>query len=218
MSGPTRPQDLEIGAIQGRTIFSTPLYLLVLPGMEEANATIAAEVLKRRAASNRPGAWQSSWGFPAAEWEPLRPVATAARLLASRLVNGPNVSAPEPPSWPLSCRATVLAGGQGIEVESTPRAEFAATYLVADGDAGRDPKFGGLLELQDPRGPAPVMYAPDLTFAAPGAETLGVTQTAQLRPGALALYPAWMMHSLSFYSGEAPHISLTLALSLRGEG
>lgn len=217
MSGPTRPQDLEIGAIQGRAIFSTPLYLLVLPGMEEANATIAAEVLKRREASNRPGAWQSSWGFPGAEWEPLHPVATAARLLVSRLVHGPNVSEPEPLAWPLSCRATVLAGGQGIEVESTPRADFAATYLVADGGASRDPKFGGLLELQDPRGPAPVMYAPDLTFAAPGAETLGVTQTAQLRPGALALYPAWMMHSLSFYSGEAPHISLTLALSLRGE-
>jgi len=217
MSGPTRPQDLEVGAIQGRTIFSTPLYLLVLPGMEEANAAIATEVLKRRAASNRPGAWQSSWGFPATEWEPLHPLATAARLLASRLTRGAKASEPEPPSWPLSCRATVLADGQGIEVESIPRADFAATYLVSDGDAGRDPKFGGMVELQDPRGPAPVMYAPDLTFAAPGAETLGVTQTAQLRPSALALYPAWMMHSLSFYSGKAPHISLTLALSLRGE-
>jgi hypothetical protein len=208
---------LEAGAIQGRTIFSTPLYLLVLPAMEEANATIATEVLKRRGASNHPGAWQSSWGFPAAEWEPLRPLADAARVLATRLVQGPNAGEPKALSLRLSCRATVLAGGQGSEVESTPRADFAATYLVSDGDADRDPKLGGLLELQDPRGPAPVMYAPDLTFAAPGAETLGVTQTASLRPGALALYPAWIMHSLSFYSGEAPHISLTLALSLRGE-
>jgi hypothetical protein len=218
MTGPAGTQDLEIGAIQGRTVFSTPLYLLVLPAMEDANAAIAAEVLKHRAASNRAGAWRSPWSFPPIEWEPLSPIADAARLLATRLARGSDAQGPlGAPSWRLSCRATVLAGGQGVEVETTPRADFAATYLVNDGDAGRDPTLGGLLELQDPRGPAPVMYAPDLIFAAPGAETLGVTQTAHLTPGALALYPAWMMHSLSFYSGETPHISLTLALSLRRE-
>ena len=172
MSGLAGSRDLEVGAIQGRTVFSTPLYLLVLPDVEEINAAIAARVLERRATSNRAGAWQSPWGFPDAEWEPLHPLAAAARLLASRLVQGPGTS-----SWRLSCRATVLAGGQGIEVESTPRADFAATYLVDDGDAGRDPKLGGLLELQDPRGPAPVMYAPDLTFAAPE------VQVAVSRPG-----------------------------------
>jgi hypothetical protein len=218
MSGLAGTHDLEVGAIQGRTVFSTPLYLLVLPDMEEVNAAIATKVLERRATSNRAGAWQSPWGFPDAEWEPLRPLAAAARLLADRLLQGPESARAHTSSWRLSCRATVLAGGQGIEVESTPRADFAATYLVDDGDAGRDPKLGGLLELQDPRGPAPVMYAPDLTFAAPGAETLGVTQTAQMKAGALALYPAWMMHSLSFYSGAAPHISLTLALSLSEKG
>lgn len=218
MTDPAPPQDLEIGSIQGRAIFSTPLHLVVLPGMEEINAAIAAEVLKRRAASNRTGAWQSPWDFPPIEWEPLSAVADVARLLATRLVQGSDTHRPKAPSWRLSCRATVLAGGQGVEVETTPRADLAATYLVHGGDTGSDPKLGGLLELQDPRGPAPVMYAPDLTFAAPGAETLGVTQTARLTPGALALYPAWMMHSLSFYSGEAPHISLTLALSLSERG
>jgi hypothetical protein len=202
MSAP-RP---NLGAIEGITLFSTPLCSVNLPDAAAVNAVLTTAILERAGHADAPS-WTSSGGFPDLKAGAGRAVATAARLLASRLSG----SIP-PESWRVNAYAEVLWEGACSSV-SEPRADFAAIYMVSDGDAAKDPDLGGLLELQDPRGPAPVMYAPSMTIAGPGAECLGVTQTVRLQPGLLIVYPAYLMQSLSFYRGKAPHITVRMTIA-----
>jgi hypothetical protein len=198
----------SLGPIEGITLFSTPICSVEIPDAAAVNAALAKAILAQAgdiSAAAVP-AWASPWGFPDLGAGVGLAVARAVRLLASRLVAD---RAPE--SWRLDGYAEVLWEGAGASV-SEPTADFAAIYTVSDGDAGKDPELGGLLEFQDPRGPAPVMYAPALTFAGPGAESLGVTQTVRLQPGLLIVYPAYLMQGLSFYRGRAPHITVRMTI------
>lgn len=201
MSAP-RP---SLGAIEGITLFSTPLCSVNLPDAAAVNEALTATILDR-AGSAEALAWTSTGGFPDLNTGPGLAVATAARLLVSRLSG-----ATTPESWWIDAYTEVLWEGACSSV-SEPKADFAAIYMVSAGDAATDPDLGGLLELQDPRGPAPVMYAPSMTFAGPGAESLGVTQTVRLEPGLLIVYPAYLMQSLSFYRGKAPHITVRMTI------
>jgi len=204
MSAP-RP---SLGPIDGITLFSTPICSVDLPDAAAVNAALAPAILAQAGdAEAAMPSWASPWGVPDLGTGAGLTVAHAARLLASRLAE-----ARAPDSWRLDAYAEVLWQGACASV-SEPKADFAALYTVSDGDAAQDAAAGGLLEFQDPRGPAPVMYAPGLTFTGPGAESLGVTQTVRLRPGLLLVYPAYLMQSLSFYRGTAPHITVRMALA-----
>ena len=63
--------------------------------------------------------------------------------------------------------------GHGNQFHTHPGALWSATYYVDDGGIGADPSLGGEFEIQDPRGVAPVMYAPSLTFPGPDGAALG---------------------------------------------
>ena len=102
--------------------------------------------------------------------------------------------------------------GQGFEVQAIPEALWCACYLI---EAGGPSSSGGALELQDPRGAATVMYAPGLTFAAQGGETLGVSQSIGLKEGALVVFPAWLLQSTSLHQGQDARLSVTLRLQPR---
>ena len=201
MSAP-RP---NLGTIEGITLFSTPLCSVTLPDAAAVNTALATAILERAGSVEALG-WTSPWEFPDLSIGPGLAVGTAARLLASRLSGSTT-----PDSWRVDAYAEVLWEGACASV-SEPKADFAAIYMVSDGDAGKDPDLGGLLEFQNPRGPAPVMYAPSMTFTGPGAESLGVTQTVRMQPGLLIVYPAYLMQSLSFYRGKAPHITVRMTI------
>ncbi len=196
----------SLGAIEGITLFSTPLCSVNLPDAAAVNAALVTTILERSGGAEAP-AWTSTRGFPDLSTGAGQAVATAARLLASRLSGSTT-----PESWRIDAYAEVLWEGACSSV-SEPKADFAAIYMVSDGDAATDPDLGGLLEFQDPRGAAPVMYAPSMTFTGPGAESLGVTQTVRLQPGLLIVYPAYLMQSLSFYRGKAPHITVRMTIT-----
>ncbi len=199
------PPRSSLGTIEGITLFSTPICSVDLPDAATLNEALATAILEGAGGAAVP-AWTSPSGMPDLKAGPGLAVATAARLLASRLSG-----ATPPDAWRVDAYAEVLRESACASV-SEPTADFAAIYMVRDGDTAQDPDVGGLLELQDPRGPAPVMYAPSLTFTGPGAESLGVTQTVRLRPGLLIVYPAYLMQTLSFYRGKAPHITVRLTI------
>ena len=192
-------------------LFATPLAACILPQSDQLKAPLKAAVLAAHRAANAPRGPQDpnneaagqSWQGAFADIDPadkgLAALVEAARTLVEAMSAAPNQT------WGLSWRGEILAPGQGSEVFSLAPAMWCAHYLI---DAGGGD--GGALELQDPRGAAPVMYAPGLTFAAEGAESLGVSQSIGLKEGALAVFPAWMLQSSRLHQGQSERLSITL--------
>ena len=58
------------------------------------------------------------------------------------------------------------------------------------------------------------MYAPHLGFAMPGGLSGGVNEALRPRAGRLVMFPAWLMHQVRPYHGNAERISIAFNLSL----
>jgi len=210
------------GAPRGRPIqakrlslFATPLAVCVLPDSEALKAPLSALLdvqyrgaLEASDAKDRPVArpWQGDFAEAGTAEAELATVIEAAVALTQAMTPGSEGS------WDVAWRGEALQPGEGFEVQALPGALWCAHYLIDAGGGN-----GGALDLQDPRGAAPVMYAPGLTFAAEGAETLGVSQSIGLKEGALAVFPAWMLQSTALHAGDRPRLSLTLRLRPRSE-
>ena len=83
------------------------------------------------------------------------------------------------------------------------------------GGVEEDAAIGGLLEFADPRGIAPVMYAPHLRIAVK--DCLGDGEGQQVTPeaGTMLLFPSWLVHRVTPYRGTRPRISVAFNFSLR---
>ena len=197
-----------------RGLFPTPVAVARLPDAAALNEELARVILEHEASHpgtdhSNLGGWQStwdleSWGGPAAAR-----VLEAARGLATRLT-ADRAGQPVTVDWKLNCWANVNRRGHGNEFHAHPGAFWSGTYYVADGGVGD----GGEFEVQDPRGVAPVMYAPLLTFAGPGGASLGASELITPAAGMMVLFPSWLQHAVRPYKGDAVRISIAFNLSL----
>ncbi len=193
------------------SLFATPLAVSLLPETEDLKPALSALILacyqegvqSEDAKLNTGRAWQGSFSCASNGVPQLVPLSEAAIVLAEAM------QARSGGAWDVSWRAEVLTPGQGFDVQCLRGGLWCASYLVDDGDAVAS---GGELELQDPRGAAPVMYAPGLTFAAQGGETLGISQTVRPKEGALIVFPAWLLQSTALHQGSDARLSLSLLL------
>jgi hypothetical protein len=209
-----RPPDNRQG-VETRSLFATPMAVAVLPGADSLNPVLKGMVLGLESeAKSLEGAWQSAWSVAPAKAAALQTVIEAACDLATGLT-GDRARRRGTAQWRISWRATVLRRGQSLEIHGHPSHLWSATYFVDDGAAATAPGSGGELEFQDPRGVAPVMYAPNLTYAYPDGATLGVSQTLTPRAGALVVYPGWLLHGVAHYRGPGERISISLNLKAR---
>ena len=55
----------------------------------------------------------------------------------------------------------------------------------------------------DPRGPGVAMYAPQLAFDMPGGLSVGANEVVVPKAGRLVMFPAWMLHQVRPYRGNA---------------
>ena len=204
----------DLGPVEGSTIFSTPICSATLPQASRLNEPLTMAIMERAGdeALQSTVCWSSPWNFPSHESGPGRVIALAARRMASKLMETCGQVPIAPDKWRVSCRSEVITGEHGSTPVSEPGAGFTGLYMVAKDKGASSANLGGLLEFQDPRGAAPVMYAPTITFRGPGSESLGVTQTLTMTPGLLIVYPALLMQSFSFYRGTTPHITLRLRI------
>ena len=58
------------------------------------------------------------------------------------------------------------------------------------------------------------MYAPHLAFATPGGLSVGSNETVSPKAGRLVMFPAWLLHQVRPYRGDAERISVALNLSV----
>jgi uncharacterized protein (TIGR02466 family) len=118
--------------------------------------------------------------------------------------------------WRVNSWANVNRQGHGNQFHTHPGAFWSATYYVDDGGIGADPSLGGEFEIQDPRGVAPVMYAPGLTFPGPDGAALGEAQRLTPRAGMFVVFPSWLSHGVRPYRGTRERISIAINFSLGG--
>ena len=217
MAAKTQPAPRSQGVRAKRlSLFATPLAVSLLPETEDLKPALSALILacyQEDAPSEdaQPAtglAWRGSFSRASTGVAQLAPLSEAAIVLAETM-QAESGQAESDRAWDVSWRAEVLNPGQGFDAQCLKGGLWCASYLVDDGGAAAS---GGELELQDPRGAAPVMYAPGLTFAAPGGETLGISQTVRPKEGALIVFPAWLLQSTALHQGSDARLSLSLLL------
>ena len=199
-------------------LFSTPLVMAALPEAEEVNRALAKTILERAASDpgtqhSNLGGWQSTWDMESWGGAPLKKILTAARSLADSMTVS-REGKPANAQWKMNCWANVNRSGEGNEFHTHPGAFWSGCYYVDDGGIGEDPSLGGAFEVQDPRGVAPAMYAPMLTFAGPGGASLGASYTLHPHSGMIILFPSWLQHQVRPYRGQRMRISIAFNLSL----
>jgi uncharacterized protein (TIGR02466 family) len=209
-----------VGAPQTTLInlFPTPLVIATMPDGEALNAELKRIILAREAASDsvqrsNHGGWQSSWDMH--EWggEPMQKVLGFGRGIADQVTVDRNGKR-QHLEWRINSWANVNRHGHGNQFHTHPGALWSATYYVDDGGIGPDPSLGGELELQDPRGVAPIMYAPHLTFPGPEGAALGEAQRLPPRSGMFVMFPSWLSHGVRPYRGTRERISIAINYGL----
>ena len=221
MTGAARGGDLKA---EVRGLFPTPVAIARLPDADALNAALSAVILEREAKDpgtqhSNLGGWQSSWDL--ADWggPAVARVLEAARSLATRLT-ADRQGNPVEIDWQVNCWANVNRHGHGNEFHTHPGAFWSGSYYVADGGPGMGgggpggQGWGGEFEVQDPRGVAPAMYAPLLTFAGPGGPSVGAAEQIAPVAGMMVLFPSWLQHAVRPYRGEAVRISIAFNLGL----
>ncbi|WP_282604865.1 2OG-Fe(II) oxygenase family protein [Pelagibius sp. Alg239-R121] len=199
-------------------LFPTPILTGLLPGAEEVNRELKRIILEKERTSastqhSNLGGWQSTWNLP--EWggDAFDYMLDSAKRLADRATARRDGKAVKI-DWNVTCWANVNRSGQGNEFHTHPGAFWSGSYYVEDGGIGADPSLGGEFEIQDPRGAAPIMYAPELSMGGPAGASMGAAETLSPRAGLLILFPSWLQHGVRPYKGDRERISIAFNLRL----
>ena len=198
-------------------LFATPIVLVDLPDAAQLNAELSRGIMAREKSHpgtehSNLGGWQSEWDMDRWGGAPAIKLLAVARNTANRITTDRQGN-PVSVTWKANMWANINRTGHGNEFHSHPGSFWSAVYYVDDGGIDGDPKLGGELEFMDPRGPGPAMYAPHLAFGSAGL-SVGANETIRPRTGRMVMFPAWMLHQVRPYRGNAQRISIALNLSL----
>jgi uncharacterized protein (TIGR02466 family) len=213
-AGVNRPQLTLVN------LFPTPLVVATMPDAEALNVELKRIILAREAASesvqrSNHGGWQSSWDLHQWGGAPMQQVLAFGRDIANEITVDRTGKRHEL-VWRINSWANVNRHGHGNQFHTHPGAFWSATYYVDDGGVSADSSLGGEFEIQDPRGVAPVMYAPGLTFPGPDGAALGEAQRLTPRAGMFVVFPSWLSHGVRPYRGTRERISIAINFSLGG--
>ena len=218
---PAGPQTAAGGDAPQLTLlnlFSTPLVIATMPDAATLNAELKTLILAREASSasverSNHGGWQSTWDMHQWGGAPMQKVLAFGRAMAEQ-VTVDRTGKRHDLSWHINCWANVNRLGHGNQFHTHPGALWSASYYVDDGGVGTDPSLGGEFEIQDPRGVAPIMYAPFLTFLGPDGPALGEAQRLTPQAGMFVMFPSWLSHGVRPYRGTRERISIAINFSL----
>ncbi|SLN36195.1 TIGR02466 family protein [Oceanibacterium hippocampi] len=204
--------------VQLQPLFATPLAIAEIAGHVALNRALSKIVMARMASHpstqhSNIGGWQSTWDLLDWGGEPAAQLIGEARKLVDRLTVN-REGRPAQVDWTVNAWANVNESGHGNEPHTHPGSMWSGAYYVDDGGIGSDPSLGGEFEVHDPRGVAPAMYAPLLTYNAPGGASAGAVEQVRPRAGLMFLFPAWLSHGVRPYRGRARRISIAFNFSL----
>jgi len=205
-------------------LFATPLIIFDVPRAAEMNRELRLIIERREREQpstqhSNQGGWQSTWDMDQWGGAPAIRLLSIGRNVANRVTTDRQGNAGQGPhpgyfavTWRANMWANVNRTGHGNEFHCHRGAYWSGVYYVDDGGIDADPSLEGELEFMDPRGPVPTMLAPHLGVAMPG----GLATSERVRPkaGRLVMFPAWIMHQVRPYRGDATRISVAFNLTL----
>lgn len=214
---PTAPGPGDVKA-DVRLAFATPIVIAELTAVAARNGELRQTILERSRAqastqASNLGGWQSDWQMEQWGGPALQLLLQAAKALATNMTRSRQGKAVTV-DWRANAWANINRAGDANEFHIHPASLWSGVYYVDDAGAADDPAQGGELELLDPRGAAPAMYAPLLAFAGPGGLSVGATELVRPKSGRVVLFPAWLYHQVRPYRGQGERISIAFNLSL----
>lgn len=205
-----------------RPIFSTPLLVFTVPNHEELNRSLRDAILKRESshpshADHEVVGWSSPHDLSMLEWagEPLKPLFEFVVQVAVQATEFSHATPARPahPGWRVAeTWANVQRKGGSNAAHPHPGSFWSGVYYVETGDIAGHAKHGGELQLFDPRGCLPRMLAPYLRFTMPELHDAGTSISFEPASGQCVLFPGWLTHAVSRYTGDAPRISVAFNL------
>jgi uncharacterized protein (TIGR02466 family) len=213
----TSSQDNEPG-IEVRSYFPTPVVVARVPLAADDNARLRESILARE--KTHPGVhhsnllgWQSADDFTQWGGDEGKKLLGFAKALADRLA-GDRAGNQVAVGWFVNAWANINRRGHANEAHAHPGSVFSGCYYVDDGGAHDDPALGGALQINDPRGILPAMYAPELAVALTGCQTAGGSEIIAPRTSQMVLFPAWLAHGVRPYLGDGTRISIAFNFSI----
>jgi len=202
-------------------LFPTPLLIAALPGCGELCADLRARILayadgnEGKRHSNT-GGWQSAPDFFA--W-----AGQSGEVLRDAMVEVVNHYTAiyeqdelvrKPLDWRINAWANVNRRGDRNETHFHPASYWSAVFYVDDGRAHPEDACGGAIEFVDPRGPVPLMYAPTIKMTIAHCANAGLGARYFPQTGEVYLFPSWLSHSVTPYTGDGVRISIAANFAL----
>ena len=205
-------------------LFATPLVILDVPEAVALNVELRRAIQQREQShpstqKSNLGGWQSSWDMDRWGGAAAVKLLAFARNLANQVTTKPDGAVGEGPytghfavTWVGNMWANINRSGHANEFHSHPGAYWSGVYYVDDGGIAGDRSLGGELEFLDPRGPVPLMNAPHLRMS--GSLSAGATEKVLPTAGRMVIFPAWLLHQVRPYLGNAERISIAFNLTV----
>ena len=207
--------------IEIKSVFPTPLVVVDLAEAATLLPELRARILERAAAvpgvqRSNEGGWQSPGDFSA--WSGLggRAILDAAREIGDKLtwIESSSPTEASALAWHVHAWANVNRAGHANARHIHGGAVWSGIFYVDDGGIAGGSSLGGALELWDPRGGLPLMYAPQAKLRTDGSVNAGLAELHYPKTGQLLMFPSWLPHSVEPYRGDAVRISVAFNLSL----
>jgi uncharacterized protein (TIGR02466 family) len=203
-----------------KLLFPTPLIQLDLQNGELVSqlrrAILEREATTTGALHSNDGGWQSADDFAAWSGDAGATLVAAVREAVNRLTgyfDGAALTRAEV-DWRLQAWANINRAGSANHSHFHPGAFWSACFYVDDGGIDGGDALGGAIEFTDPRGALPMMYAPKLKMLASNCLTAGLGERVYPKTGTLLIFPAWLNHSVTRYTGTEARISVTVNFCL----
>ncbi|MDF1793788.1 MAG: TIGR02466 family protein [Thalassobaculaceae bacterium] len=202
-----------------KPLFPSPL-VIDRPFESDAESGTLAEAIRRRAAGTPSeshstlGGWQSAPDF--LDWAGPQGIALLRHIVAicdrNTLSFADGTLTREPHDWDLTIWANLNRPGHANSVHAHPGAYWSGCFYADDGGIAGKPDLGGAIEFADPRGPMPMMYAPNVKMGIEGCVTAGLAERFFPTTGDLLIFPSWLRHQVTPYLGERERISVAFNL------
>jgi uncharacterized protein (TIGR02466 family) len=194
------------------SLFSTPVVVFDLPGMEDVNREITERLLEEEKTTP---SWEVAniGGWHSVPDLSQRPLACFRRVMQAVVDHvgltvmglGEEAGVPPPPQFRYGVQswAMIMRDGNYTTVHDHGDAHWSIAYYVDAGDDAPPPSGG--LAFVDPRRSGRTI---------PGVNLFQTTFTIKPRNSALVIFPGWLQHFVHTYRGVRPRICISANVTM----
>jgi uncharacterized protein (TIGR02466 family) len=204
-----------------RPLFPTPLIVAEIATgchliQELRNVILAREANDAGVRHSNRGGWQSKSEFDTWNGTAVAALMSAICAIANEksAVHENGALVRRAISWRIDAWANVNRHSASNVRHMHPGGIWSGCFYVDDGGIEGAEQLGGAIEFYDPRGSLPLMAAPTVKLTISGCASAGLGERVYTKAGMLLMFPSWLEHSVTPYTGSGTRISIAFNLSL----